>query len=310
MPGARRLAVVQAVRGERAQLQEGAAGVEQPVDPLADGQLAALAVAGDGLLVAAGAARRRPPSWRRAGRRRAPAIASWLARVSGARRVKTAPEDGHGPDDTRRPGERSRATTRPTATAIHGPTSVPLPQSWSMEQLAGHPCEECKPCRAPAHERRSGAHGRGGARHPTARANGPRKKTNHDNMSKPPSPPAMSPTRTARRVTVFGRPARRASRALVGVHDGVGRGSPDRGHEREERQAEEQRPEGGGPQPARCRHSRLTVAAVRAASVPPSTSATAGRTTKPSPRTSLRDRRQRAEADAGPERRARRPRRR
>ena len=50
--GARRVAVVEAVGGERAQLEEGGARVEQAVDALADGQLAALAVAGDGALVA------------------------------------------------------------------------------------------------------------------------------------------------------------------------------------------------------------------------------------------------------------------
>ena len=56
--GARRLVVVQAVRGERAQLEEGRAGVEQEVDALADRQLAALAVPGDRPVVAARAALR------------------------------------------------------------------------------------------------------------------------------------------------------------------------------------------------------------------------------------------------------------
>ena len=51
-----RLVVVKAVRRQRVQLEERAARVEEPIDPLADRQLAALPVAGDGALVAAGAA--------------------------------------------------------------------------------------------------------------------------------------------------------------------------------------------------------------------------------------------------------------
>ena len=93
--GARGLVVVQAVRGERAQLEERRAGIEQAVDPLADGQLAALAVAGDRAVVAAGAAlgdlrpgapagrRRAPPSrrgWR--GSRRSPGRAGSAGRPS------------------------------------------------------------------------------------------------------------------------------------------------------------------------------------------------------------------------------------
>ena len=57
-PGARRLVVVHAPGGERAQLEEGRPRVEEPVDPLADRELAALAVTGDRRLVAAGAASR------------------------------------------------------------------------------------------------------------------------------------------------------------------------------------------------------------------------------------------------------------
>jgi hypothetical protein len=53
-PGARRLVVVEAVGGQRAQLQEVAAGVEQPVDPFTDGQLAPASMAGDGIVVATG----------------------------------------------------------------------------------------------------------------------------------------------------------------------------------------------------------------------------------------------------------------
>ena len=55
-PRARGVAVVQAVGGERAQFEEGAARVEEPVDALADRHLAPLAMALDRPLVAAGAA--------------------------------------------------------------------------------------------------------------------------------------------------------------------------------------------------------------------------------------------------------------
>ena len=55
-PGARRLIVVQAVRRQRAQLEEGRARVEEAVDALADRELAALAMPGDGPVVAARAA--------------------------------------------------------------------------------------------------------------------------------------------------------------------------------------------------------------------------------------------------------------
>ena len=46
-PRARRIAVIQALGRERVQLEEGAPRVEEPVDPFADGQLAALPVPGD-----------------------------------------------------------------------------------------------------------------------------------------------------------------------------------------------------------------------------------------------------------------------
>ena len=52
-PGRRRVAVVQVPRGERVQLEEGRAGVEEAVDPLAREELAARAVALDRLLAAA-----------------------------------------------------------------------------------------------------------------------------------------------------------------------------------------------------------------------------------------------------------------
>ena len=54
-PGSRRVVVVQAVRGERAQLEERRPGIEEAIDAVADRQLAAFPVAGDGPLVAAGA---------------------------------------------------------------------------------------------------------------------------------------------------------------------------------------------------------------------------------------------------------------
>ena len=53
--GRRRLAVVEAVRGQRRELEEGRAGVDQALDPLAGEQLAAGVVALDRRLAAAGA---------------------------------------------------------------------------------------------------------------------------------------------------------------------------------------------------------------------------------------------------------------
>ena len=55
-PGARGVVVVEPGRRERAQLEERRAGIEEAVDPLADGELAALAMTGDRAVVAAGAA--------------------------------------------------------------------------------------------------------------------------------------------------------------------------------------------------------------------------------------------------------------
>src|SRR5204863_2600826 len=52
-PCGRRVVVVEAVCRERTQLEEWASGVQQPVDPLADGKLAALSMAGDRSVVAA-----------------------------------------------------------------------------------------------------------------------------------------------------------------------------------------------------------------------------------------------------------------
>ena len=61
-PGASSSYMPSAARAES--LQEGAARVDQPLDALADRQLAALAVAGDGAFVAAGAALRQARSVR------------------------------------------------------------------------------------------------------------------------------------------------------------------------------------------------------------------------------------------------------
>ena len=77
-PGRRRLAVVDVPRGERVQLEEGRARVDEPVDPLARRQLAARAVALDRSLAAAAA---RPGRCARAARRRAPPSARGGART-------------------------------------------------------------------------------------------------------------------------------------------------------------------------------------------------------------------------------------
>ena len=94
--GARCVVVVQAVRGQRTQLQEGRAGVEQAVDALADGQLAAFAVALDRAVVAAGAAIRKlrlaPPELVDEGGHRVMVRARLRCG-----RVEPAAEDGHGP---------------------------------------------------------------------------------------------------------------------------------------------------------------------------------------------------------------------
>ena len=58
-PGRRRVAVVELPRGERVQLEERRARVDEPVDPLARGELPARAVALDRLLAAAGRDERR-----------------------------------------------------------------------------------------------------------------------------------------------------------------------------------------------------------------------------------------------------------
>ena len=80
-PRARRLVVVHAPGGERAQLEEGRPRVEESVDPLADRELAALAVPGDRRLVAAGAASRDRRLRSRSSATR-PVIESTFARAS------------------------------------------------------------------------------------------------------------------------------------------------------------------------------------------------------------------------------------
>ena len=69
-PGARRVVVVEAGGGQRAQFQERAAWVQESIDPLADRELATFAVTLDGPVIAPGTAVRRRPPGAPAGRRR------------------------------------------------------------------------------------------------------------------------------------------------------------------------------------------------------------------------------------------------
>ena len=98
-----RVVVVHADRRERGELQERRSGVDQLVDALADGQLAALAVARDRALVAGRAALRSGRCVRRAGRRRARALPRVGARLV-ARRIDARVEDRHAADDRETPG--------------------------------------------------------------------------------------------------------------------------------------------------------------------------------------------------------------
>ena len=103
-PGRWGLVVVEAVGRERAQLEEWRPWIDEPVDPLPDRQLAALAMAGDRAVVAAGAAAgdRRPGAARSSAT--SAAIASWLARTSSLagssrlRRTGMARDDRSEPD--------------------------------------------------------------------------------------------------------------------------------------------------------------------------------------------------------------------
>ena len=121
-PGARRIVVVQAGRGERAQLEEGGARVDEPVDPLADGELAALAVALDRAVVAAGAA---TGDGRLAGAQVVDQRGHRVvvgARLRGVR-VQPAAQDGHGREDS--PAGTDR---RPVSSGGHAtPSSLPHP---------------------------------------------------------------------------------------------------------------------------------------------------------------------------------------
>ena len=102
IPAPGRIVVVQAGRGERAQLEERRARVEEALDPLADRELAALAMALDRALVAAGAAARD-------GRLARPKVGDERGHrvVVGARLggggVEPAAQDGHGPMIGRHP---------------------------------------------------------------------------------------------------------------------------------------------------------------------------------------------------------------
>ncbi len=94
-PGARRLVVVHPAGGQRAQLEERGARVEEAVDPLADRQLAPFPVALDRRVVPAGASARDPllarPEVGDQGRHRLDVRAR--VRAGG---VEPAAEDGHG----------------------------------------------------------------------------------------------------------------------------------------------------------------------------------------------------------------------
>ena len=137
-PGARRIVVVQAGRGQRAQLEEGRSRVEQALDPLADRQLAALPMARDRPLVAAGAAARDDglPSPQVVDERRHRVVVR--ARL-GRPGVEPAAQDGHAPmiggvhRSADRPG--SEPIRRPSRRASMSHRLVirvrSLPPSWS-----------------------------------------------------------------------------------------------------------------------------------------------------------------------------------
>ena len=134
-PGARGVAVVQPGRGERAQLEERRAGVEQPVDPLPDGQLAALAMAGDRPVVAAGAAFGDGGlAGAQVGDERGHRIV--VGARLGARRVEAAPQDGHRGKDRSEPASarpasarRCEACPRSSCAWSSGPASSPARRS-------------------------------------------------------------------------------------------------------------------------------------------------------------------------------------
>ncbi len=96
--GARRVVVVQAVGGERTELEECRPGIDQPVDAIADRQLAAFPMTLDGCVIAAGSpiGELRLASPQLFDERRHRVVVR--ARLRRARVQPTA-QHGHGPDD-------------------------------------------------------------------------------------------------------------------------------------------------------------------------------------------------------------------
>ena len=142
--GARRVVVVQAGRGERAQLEEGGAGVEEAVDALADGELAALAVARDGAVVAAGAA---TGDRRLAGAQVGDEGGHRVVVGAGLRGagVESAAQDGHGARIARR-GNRAALPYRPAAHADEPPRPAPRSRSsCAGVRLAASPAAATRP---------------------------------------------------------------------------------------------------------------------------------------------------------------------
>ena len=125
--GARRVVVVQAGRRERAELEEGGAGVDEAVDPLADRELAALAMALDRAVVAAGAATGD-------GVLAAPQVGDERGHrvVVGARlrgvRVQPAAQDGHGREDS--------PSSREPAGGPYRRAAMPTPRAPSLVLVA------------------------------------------------------------------------------------------------------------------------------------------------------------------------------
>ena len=110
-PGARRIVVVQAGGGERAQLEERRARVEESLDAFADGELAAFAMARDRAFVAARAAARDGRLSRAKVRDECGQRIVIGARLGGGG-IEPAAQDGHGSDDRREPsatGDRRAA---------------------------------------------------------------------------------------------------------------------------------------------------------------------------------------------------------
>ena len=104
--GSRRVVVVQAVRGERAQLEEGRTRIEQVVDAVTDRELAPFAMALDRGIVAAGASVSEvglSPAQVVDQDRHRLVVRACIRRG----RVQPATQDGHGPDDR----SRNRAWT-------------------------------------------------------------------------------------------------------------------------------------------------------------------------------------------------------